>query len=171
LKLGRSTAAVSPTLGSMLKFEVGLIVEVMADIEAPIERVWEAVTDISLSSQYSTEFVGAEWIDDRPRLGASFRGRNQRGSRTWETTSWVNAYEPMKVFGWAVSDPTNPGATWTFSLQPIDGATRLRFNRLLGPGPSGMTARIEREPDREHELLASRNEQHRVSMQAVVDGV
>ena len=155
----------------MLKFEDGLIVEVMADIEAPIEQVWEAVTDISLSARYSSEFVGAEWIGDGPALGASFRGRNERGSHRWETTSWVNSYEPMKVFGWAVSDPANPGATWTFSLQPIEGAIRLRFNRLLGPGPSGMTAAIERQPGREHELLESRNEQHRVSMQAVVDGV
>ena len=155
----------------MLKFEDGLVVEVSADIAAAPDQIWDVITDINLSSHFSPEFMGAEWVDDGPELGAAFTGRNRRGQHQWETTSWVTAYEPPRAFGWAVSDLDNPGATWTFTLDPAADRTRLSFERLLGPGPSGITRMIGREPEREHELLSRRNEEHRASMQAVVDGV
>ena len=155
----------------MLRFDDGLVVEVSAAIDAPPQKVWEAITDINLPARFQDEFQGAEWIDEGPALGASFRGRNRRGDRQWETTSWVTAFEPVRTFGWSVSDRDNPGATWTFHLEPAGDGTVLRYHRLLGPGPSGVTRRIEAHPDREHDILEARNEEHRRHMQAVVDGV
>ena len=155
----------------MLRFADGLEIEVTAEIAAEPEAVWAAVTDINLSAEFSPEFLGAEWIDAGPALGASFKGRNGRGDRTWETTSWVTAYESGRTFGWSVSDPDNPGATWTFHVEPVASGTTLRYHRLLGPGPSGITRRIEADPEREHEILEQRNEFQRTAMQAVVDGV
>ena len=35
-------------------------------IDAPIERVWELVTDIGLPSRFSSEFRGATWVDGGP---------------------------------------------------------------------------------------------------------
>lgn len=155
----------------MLSFQDGLVVEVWADIAAPPGRVWEVITDINLSSRFSSEFVGAEWIDDGPALGAAFKGKNQRGHHGWETTSWVTSYEPPRAFGWSVGDRDSPGATWTFTMKAQGAGTRLTYHRLLGPGSSGITARIARDPEREHEILTGRNEEHRLSMQAVVEGV
>ena len=155
----------------MLRFEDGLTIEVTSEIAAPVDRVWEAISDINLSAEFSPEFTGAEWLDDGPALGASFKGRNQLGDRQWETTSWVTAFEPGRTFGWSVSDRDNPGATWTFHLAPSASGTTVRYHRLLGPGPSGTTRRIEADPDREHEILTQRNEHHRSGMQAVVDGL
>lgn len=155
----------------MTRFEDDPVVEVSTSIHAPIDAVWDLVTDITLPARFQDEFVEAEWIDDGPALGARFIGRNNRGERRWETTSWVVAYEPMSAFGWAVSDQDNPGATWTYYLDEADTATILRFHRVLGPGPSGLTAAIERNPEAEEAIIAARDEEQRQNMQAVVAGI
>lgn len=155
----------------MARFSDSPVVEVQTEIAAPPATVWQLVTDLDLPARFQDEFRGAQWLDDGPALGARFLGRNERKGRTWETTSWVVDFEPERTFGWAVSDRDNPGATWTYTLEPIDGGTRLRFRRRLGPGPSGITRMIEKYPDREEEIVAGRNEMHRENMQAVVDGV
>lgn len=141
-------------------------------IAASPERVWELVTDINLPAGFQDEFREAEWLDGAgPGPGAAFRGRNRRGDREWETTSYVVAYEPERTFGWAVDDLDNPGATWTFRLVASDDVTTLVYRRTLGPGPSGLTRAIEKYPEREEEIIAARDEVHRANMQAVVDGI
>jgi hypothetical protein len=155
----------------MTRFKDGPTVEVSVDIDAPIDVVWDLVTDINVASRFQDEFVEAEWIDDGPTLEARFIGRNTRGEREWETTSWVVSYEPHKAFGWAVSNRDNPGATWTYLLDRTDSGTLLRYHRVLGPGPSGLTAAIDRNPEAEEEIISARDEQQRQNMQAVVDGI
>ena len=146
-------------------------VEVSATISAPPVVVWDLITDINISGRFQDEFLEAEWLDDGPSLGARFVGKNTSGRRTWETTSTIVEYEPNRVFAWAVEDVNNPAATWTFRLFDEGGQTTLVYHRVVGPGPSGLTAVIEKYPDREEEFVAARDEQHRQHMQAVVDGV
>ena len=155
----------------MTRLADGPTVEVYAEIEAPIEDVWDLVTDINVSARFQDEFQSAEWLDDGPRLGARFRGRNTLGSRTWETVSTITAYEEPRVFQWTVNDVDDPVATWTFLLDEAEGTTTVRYHRVVGPGPSGLKAAIEKYPDREEEFIARRDEQHRTHMQAVLDGV
>ncbi|MFV2000378.1 MAG: SRPBCC family protein [Acidimicrobiia bacterium] len=155
----------------MTRFVDGPVVEVSVSIDAPIKVVWDLVSDINLPAQFQGEFVEAEWLDEGPARNARFIGRNQKGERRWETTSWLVAYEPMTSFGWAVSDKDNPGATWTYFLEEADNGTTLRYHRLVGPGPSGLTSAIEKYPDREEEIIATRDEEHRGHMQAVVEGI
>lgn len=155
----------------MTRFADGSMVEVSVEIAASLEEVWEVVTDINAPARFQEEFMGADWLDDGPALGARFVGRNNRRGHDWETTSWVVGFEPNREFGWAVSDPVNPGATWTFRLEPSGGGTNLTFHRTLGPGPSGITSIIEREPDREEEIIERRDATHRRHMQATIDGI
>jgi hypothetical protein len=77
----------------------------------------------------------------------------------------------MHAFGWSVSDRDNPGATWTYFLEDSGNGTFLRYHRVLGPGPSGLTAAIERNPEAEEEIIASRNQEQTENMQAVVLGI
>ena len=133
--------------------------------------MWELITDINISARFQDEFQEAEWIDDGPALGARFIGRNGIGDRRWETTSTIVAYERDRLFRWVVNDVDNPVATWTFTIEPTDDGCTLMYDRVIGPGPSGLTAVIEKYPDREEEFIARRDEQHRHSMQAVIDGV
>ncbi len=155
----------------MTRFIDGPEVEVNATIHAPPGVVWNLITDINLPARFQDEFVAADWLDVGPALGARFLGRNTRGERSWETTSWVVTYEPLRAFGWAVMDVTNPAATWTYYLDSQGEVTTLRYNRVVGPGPSGLTKMIERYPDREEGIIEARDAEHRTHMQAVVDGV
>lgn len=145
--------------------------EVSVDIEAPIETVWDLVSDINLSAHFQSEFIGAEWIGNERGPGSAFVGRNERKGHAWETTCYVVAHDPPHAFGWAVDDREAPGATWTFRLEEIDGGTLLRYERVIGPGPSYLRYAVEKYPEREEEIVATRSAEHAANMQLVIDGV
>ncbi len=150
----------------------GTVVEV--DIKAPVDDVWDVVTDIEFGAQFSEEFLGARWADgvDGPALGAEFIGRNRHPAiGEWEVPCFVHRYVEHQEFGWVTSDPDNPGARWCFELSSIAGATRVRYTLKLGPGPSGLTPAIAAMPDKEPRILFRRLEEHRANMQLVVDGI
>lgn len=155
----------------------GTIVEV--DIKAPLQQVWDLVSDINFGAQFSQEFVGARWADgvDGPGLGAQFIGSNTHEAiGEWDVPCFINRYEEPGSesgrceFGWVTSDADNPGARWCFEMDRIAGATRLRYSVVLGPGPSGISAAIDSMPDKEPRILRRRVKEHRSNMQAVVDG-
>jgi uncharacterized protein YndB with AHSA1/START domain len=144
------------------------------DIDAPPERVWEICTDLPGLGRWSPENEGGEWLDDPagPALGARFRGRNRHpAAGRWETTSVVTECDPPRHFAFAVGDPANPGATWSFTLEREGAGTRLQQRVRMGPGPSGATAAIERMPDKEERIIARRLEEYDAGMQAVLEGI
>ena len=146
----------------------GVTVEI--DIDAKADMVWPVITDIDLPAEFSSEFDGAEWLDE-PGPGARFRGRNSLSGRVWETTSYVVAWEPNVRFGWNVRDADDPGARWMFELEPIAGATRLRFSVKLGPGPSRLREIVESRPEDEAAILRGRRVHHRDNMTLTVRGI
>ena len=157
---------------SLLATAPGVTVEV--DIAASPERVWELATDINIAAQFSKEFQGADWIDaDGPKLGASFRGRNERAeaNRKWETTSYVVACDPPRVFAWNVNDRDEPSAQWRFELEKIPGGTRLRQSMVIGPRLSATGTAMVENPDKAAQILASRQEQHRGNMTLTIHGI
>jgi nitroreductase len=159
----------------------GVVVE--ADIDAPRSTVWRFVTDIGFAAQFSDEFLGARWTDAPggidpvegpagPRVGATFVGTNSRDDMgTWDVECFVDRHVPRREFGWVTSDPDRPGARWWFELQSIAGGTRLRYRVVLGPGPSGLTAAINRAPAHEPSIIAARLEGLRTNMARVLAGI
>lgn len=147
---------------------------VSIDIAAPLERVWELISDVTLLPRFSTELQHAQWAEgfDAPALGAQFLGTNRHPAiGEWTTTSHIVEFEPPRVFGWAVGDPEMCAATWQFATDPIPQGTRLHYTARLGPGRSGVTMLIEREPDRADEIVARRLAQWEAGMQATVAGI
>lgn len=149
-----------------------------ADVEVQIDaapaRVWGLVSDIDLPARFSEEFQGAEWLDGAtsPTLGASFRGTNKHPAiGEWQTTCAVIVCEPESAFAWLIGDQDHPSASWRFDLSPSNGGTRLRYSCVFGPGPSGLSAAIERMPDKEERIIERRLQEHRANMQRVVDGI
>lgn len=156
----------------MVRYADGPSAEVEVLIDAPPARVWQLVCDINLPGSFSSEFVGARWIDEGPAPGARFSGRNQHPAiGSWETTSWVTRYEPFRAFAWAVSDPHNPSATWWFTLEEVGGGVLLRQGGKMGPAPSGLTAAITAMPDKEERIVARRLEEWTRNMTATVEGI
>lgn len=157
----------------MLRYADGPTAEVGVEIAAPPESVWALVTDINLPARFSDEFAGAEWLDDAgPALGARFLGRNEHPSGSaWETTSTVIWFDPNRTFGYAVNDVDDPAARWRFDLAPSDAGTKLTMWAQMGPGRSGVSYLIYKNPDREQEIIARRLAEWRSNMEATVAGI
>ncbi len=159
-----------PFDGQSLAAGPGVTVEV--DIAAAPARVWAFASDINIPARFSTEFLGAEWIDsDGPRLGASFKGRNTREDRSWETTSFIVACEPPRVFAWNVSHAEQPSAQWRFELDPLGDRTRLRQQMTIGPGLSGTSRAMQENPEQAEQILARRREVLRRNMELTTQGI
>lgn len=155
-----------------MRYAEGPTAEVEVLVEAPPERVWALVTDIDLPARFSQELLGAEWLDEGPALGARFVGRSRHEALgAWETTSWVNRYEPLRAFGWAVSDLDEPSATWWFELEEEEGGVRLRQCARMGPAPSGLSIAIAAMPDKEERIVARRLQEFERNMLATLEGM
>lgn len=142
------------------------------EIAAPPSAVWAACTDLNLPARYSDEYKGGAWVDGGPHLGAEFKGSNENEQiGAWDLISYVDKCVENEVFGWATSDPENPGARWWFTLTPTDAGTRLRYDVSIGPGPSGLSMVIGSAPDMEARILSGRLRQLHTNMVATVGGV
>ena len=153
----------------------GTVAEI--DINAPASAIWPFLTDINLSSRFSNEFQGAEWVDDtlvdgQPVVGSSFVGTNENPSfGEFKVQSFIDTYEQDVAFGWRTSSIESPGARWRFEIEPNGSSSRLRYAAALGPGPSGLTIAIESMPDKEHRIIYRRIEGLHANMRKVVIGI
>jgi uncharacterized protein YndB with AHSA1/START domain len=155
-----------------VKYADGPSVEVDVLIDAPIERVWEVVTDIELPTRFSSELQSVEWLDDGPAPGARFVGNNHHDALgDWQTTCWVDRFEPPHRFSWLVSDPDDPSASWWFELEAEEDGVRVRQGGRLGPARSGLTYAITAMPDKEDRIVARRLEEWERNMRANLDGI
>ena len=155
----------------MTRYADGPTTTVDVHIEAAPSVVWPILCDINAPAAFSQEFQGADWLDDGPALGATFRGRNQhKVVGEWSAVCTVTAFDEQRAFEWTIGEPDFPAARWRFDLEPEGDGSRLRFTATIGPAPSGLTPAIERMPDREEEIVARRLSEHNANMQLTVEG-
>ncbi len=143
-------------------------------VDASLETVWELITDITLMPRFSSELQRVKWADgfDAPCIGARFVGVNRHPNvGEWTTTSTVLEYDRPRIFSWAVGDLGNPAATWQFELTPSDAACAVLYTARIGPGPSGVTMLIERQPDRAARIIADRLGALSSAMAATLAGI
>lgn len=151
----------------------GREVTVAQHVSAPPEVVWQLVCDIDVLPRYSAELQYVAWVDaDAPRLGARFTGTNVHPLMgEWTTRCEVIAFDPPRVFAWAVGDCEKPAATWRFDLTPSGTTTLLRYTARIGPGRSGVSMLIERQPHQRDAIVAHRLRQFEAGMTATVNGI
>lgn len=110
-----SDASTDPTTGSAT-----------TTIQAPIDDVFAAVTDVTRMGEWSPECVGCRWIDGAggPAVGARFEGDNtaKLGPVTlkrWTTTSEVAGFEPNALFEFVAERHS----TWRYEFAEVDDGT------------------------------------------------
>ena len=143
-------------------------------VAAPPWRIWPLITDLDVPARFSVEYQGGAWLDGAtgPAVGARFRGHNRNEMMgDWYTTCQVIECRPPERYAWVVGDIDEPNATWRFTLVADGGGTSLRFETVLGPGRSGLTAAIRARPDKRDALIAWRLRDLQGNMRAVVDGI
>lgn len=96
-------------------------VEAVAD--APIDSVWDLVTDVTRTGEWSHETKSAAWLDGATRAvpGARFKGTNKQGRTKWSRTCEVLTAEPYEFSFRTIPTRLYPDSTiWTFRLSPVD---------------------------------------------------
>jgi len=130
-------------------------VTVSTGIDAPAERVWALLADVTRMGEWSPETRSCRWLGEpaRPEVGARFAGRNHHRGRRWSTVCTVTAAEPGREFAF---DVTGAGfltvATWRYRLRPTDAGCELEETfvdrrgttlRLFGSVVLGIADRAE----------------------------
>ena len=155
-------------------FSNGPGVAVDVDIVASRKDVWNLMSDINFASKFSNEFVGANWDQESPsiKLGDTFTGRNQNEHiGEWTAKCTIDALELGRLFGWCTGDISSPGARWRYELFDLGGTVRVRHRVILGPGNSGLTRIIAKNPQEESKIIRNRLYALRQNMQMVLDGM
>ncbi len=93
-------------------------------VEASPEAVYDLVSDITRTGEWSPVCTSCWWDDDADagQVGAWFTGHNELPERTWETRSQVVAAERGREFAWIVGGAF---VRWGFVLEPDERGTRL----------------------------------------------
>jgi uncharacterized protein YndB with AHSA1/START domain len=98
---------------------------VTVHMDAPAEKIWDLVSDVTKIGRYSPETFEAEWTHGAtgPEVGARFRGhvkRNSKGPIYWAPCTVITC-EPGKEFTFGVGDPKRPLNVWGYKLAPAEG--------------------------------------------------
>jgi uncharacterized protein YndB with AHSA1/START domain len=98
-------------------------------VSASLDAVWQVVSDIARTGEWSHECVDVRWLDGAREAapGVRFRGRNRAGWVRWARTCEFVSVEAPRLVAWRVI-PTAlyPDSTeWRISLAPADGGTRI----------------------------------------------
>jgi len=156
----------------MVKYADSPSTEVSVHVDATPADLWPLISDINVPGSFATELQRAEWIDDEPAVGATFRGYNKHELvGEWNVVCTVTAYEPERVFEWTVGDLANKVARWRLETEANDEGSTLRFSAEMGPGPSGLTPAIQKMPDREEDIVAGRLGEWSDNMQRTIEGI
>lgn len=113
-------------------------------IAASPHEVYDTVSDLARSGEWSPECRGGRWISGMPgAVGSVFRGDNLRGTDVvswapvvrggWQTESEVTAAERGRLFQWVVlnSAGEKQDSTWTYEIRPTrDGCVLVHHYRL-----------------------------------------
>jgi hypothetical protein len=113
---------------------------VTVHMQAPPERIFKLVSDVTRIGEFSPETFEAEWVDGAtgPAVGAKFKGhvkRNGRGPVYW-TNCTITACAPGREFTFAV---TGPGGrvvnTWSYAFEPKGEGTDVTESFRLDNNP------------------------------------
>lgn len=98
-------------------------------VAAPIDAVWDVVSDVTRVGEWSHECRRVEWLDGATKAtpGARFRGTNKAGPWTWSRINEVIVADEPRTFAWrTVSTLLFPDSSeWRIELEPVDGGTRI----------------------------------------------
>lgn len=121
-----------------------MAVEVEATFSAPIDRVWELLSDVERMAGLGPEHVAASWHTTGPAVGAHFTGTNQIGTFEWQVACVVTVCEPPRHLEWTVGDPPGQSSTWSYTLiGRSDCGTDVVQRFRHGPGFSYVRQRVD----------------------------
>lgn len=105
--------------------KAGAKAEVSLYIEAPPEKLYDLISDVSRTGEWSPECRHCEWTDGAtgPTVGAWFKGTNKRGFVRWSTKSRVVTAAEGKEFSFVTRFKDHDETRWTYRFDAREGGT------------------------------------------------
>jgi uncharacterized protein YndB with AHSA1/START domain len=101
------------------------LLQAQIDIDAPVTKVWELVSDLKLMPQWSPQCRLMKSFGPL-RAGAKTININRRKFLVWPTTSQITEFIPEKKLAFRVNEN---GTVWSYELEPTATGTRLIESR------------------------------------------
>ena len=100
---------------------------VSVHVDAPPERVYALVSDVTRMGEWSPETYRCGWIgsSEEPVPGARFKGYNRRGRARWSNTLEVLTAEPGREFSFRRDVLPCGVCDWRYRMEPDGGGTLL----------------------------------------------
>lgn len=134
-------------------FRISVDIQVGAD---PVE-VFDYVSDLPKSGQWSPECQGGTWVAGQPlAVGSVFRGNNYRRPGVvpwapvvrgeWTTEAEIVESSRPRVFSWAMRDSSGARqeSVWSFEIRPASGGSVLTHAFWMGKLTEGMRGILSR---------------------------
>jgi len=96
-------------------------------VDAPPEKVYDVVTDVTRMGEWSPETHTCVWLDvaTGPTVGARFKGSNRNGFARWSTKPRVVAVDEGREFAFTVDFVGKDTTKWTYRFEPDGGGTTV----------------------------------------------
>ena len=114
------------------------------EIAAPPEVVYDLVSDITRTGEWSPECRSCEWVDEPGQEGSRFKGRNRSGPARWTTTAKVLVADRPRTFRFATLFKDGDATRWTYEVEPHSVGTRLTesFESVAAPAFIKLAERV-----------------------------
>lgn len=108
--------------------------EISLHVDAPPERVWRLVSDITRMGEWSPVCYRCEWVGEpaRPEVGSRFKGYNRQGPFRWWTVCEITGAEPGRLFEFRTIDGSlavgyrgREMTRWRYEFAPDGIGTRV----------------------------------------------
>lgn len=115
--------------------------EVRAHIDADAATVYDLVSDVTRTPEWSPEVIACRWLDGATSatVGARFTAKNRRRWFTWSNRPVVTVADRGSEF--AITRTEHGGGTlrWSYRLEPEGGGTSLVLGyQVLRPVTVGL---------------------------------
>jgi hypothetical protein len=100
--------------------------EVIAHIEAPPEKVYDIIADVTRMPEMSPEVVRCEWLDGATRAepGARFKATN-RVRITWFNTPVITVADRGREIAWSRTEVGGGTVVWRYRFELEGSGTRV----------------------------------------------
>ena len=135
------------------------LLQAQVDIDAPVGKVWELVSDLSRMPQWSPQCRLMKAFGPL-RQGTRTVNFNRRKFLFWPTTSRITEFIPEKKLAFRVNENNT---VWCYELEPTETGTRLTETRHAENGVTAFSnmsvnALMGGVPSFERELVEGMNQ-------------
>jgi hypothetical protein len=112
--------------------------EVGLHIDADADRLYDLVSDVTRTPEWSPEVISCDWLDGAAgaAVGARFRARNRRRWFTWSNKPVIETADRGKNFAFTRIEPGGGTIRWFYRFAPSPAGTIVELGyQVLRPVP------------------------------------